>query len=126
MWCGCYAAEELTGWTKTQVWLHVRALWERRGRRFRDKPYGGIPTMDILSAIERAGFTATEVFHDRRIRYGDFVRRYPDGNYLMLQNRHLFAHVRGQRPAELDAERAVIVAAWRISRRTLGEQVAKE
>lgn len=116
MWCGPAAASALTGWSMDQVWLHIRALRETKGRRLTDVPLGGTGVTEISDAIRRAGYELVAVFENRRVRYADFRRQFRTGKYLCLQHRHLFAHI-GSRPYK-GAGRGIIVSAWRLERIT--------
>ena len=118
MYCVAYAVAELTGWTRDQVWLHVRWLREQNGKRLTDHPYGGIATYEARNALIRAGYEPEVVFTNRRMRLRDFVREYgKSGNYFLKQNGHVFAFCSGNPDHQAMAKkypRAVIVAAYRI------------
>lgn len=114
MYCGPNAVAYLTGWTRDQVWLHIRALREQRGRALRDHPYGGTQTVECIDALARAGYAVTMVFQNRRVRYADFLREHGrTGMWLLHQNRHLFARKTGDR---MNHPSAIITAAYRVTR----------
>lgn len=58
MWCGPDAVVALTRgkWTRNDVWLHARALMEKRGEYLPDVPRRGFHAEDMRSALTRAGF----------------------------------------------------------------------
>lgn len=123
MWCGPTAVARLTGWSRDQVWVHVRALRERRGDRMTDKPYGGVAYTDLLNALDRAGYVAELVFTNRRMRYGDFAKRIArSGRWLVMQRRHTFAHFGGEQIHPTTAN-AVIIGAYRVRRRPKSDPV---
>lgn len=114
MYCGPNAVAKLTGWTRDQVWLHIRWLRERAGKRLTDHPVGGTQTSECIDALTRAGFTVTPVFTFKRVRYGDFVRgEGRRGMWLLRQHNHLFARKAGDPVRYPDA---IIVAAYRVTK----------
>jgi hypothetical protein len=115
MYCGPYAVAKLTGWTKDQVWLHIRWLREQQGKRLTDHPIGGTQTTECISALERAGYDVTPVFTRKRMRYDAFLKQHgTGGRWLLRQHNHFFARLPGDR---VHHPRAIIVSAYRVTKR---------
>lgn len=136
MWCGVDAVARVTGWTRDQVWLHMRWHRERKGATIPDVPRGGTDRDEQWSALYRAGFMATGAWEGpRRMTYDDFRRQYGrKGVWIVLQSRHLAVHdarnpwPAGRREWDTRSRQYVvrevrynrIIKAWRIERRTDG------
>lgn len=115
MYCGPNAVAYLTGWTRDQVWLHIRWFRELNGERLTDHPRGGTTAGECRSALERAGYDVERVFYGKRVRYGDFVRgEGRTGCWLLRQHGHLFARKPGD---PVQCPDAIIISAWRVTRR---------
>jgi hypothetical protein len=117
MYCGPDAVARLTGWTRDQVWLHIRALREQQGKALRDHPYGGTCMGEYHDALARAGYVVERIFDQRRMRYDVFVRDYGrTGMWLLHQRNHVFARKSGD---PIRVPHAIITAAYRVRRRGL-------
>lgn len=115
MYCGPDAVACLTGWTRDQVWMHVRALREQQGKRFGVHPRGGTYASEMVHAIERAGYEVRQV-HIPRMRLREFARLYGrDDNYLLRQRGHFFAWQMRDRVGTYG--NAIILDAWLVRRR---------
>ena len=112
MWCGPNAVAYLSGWTRDEVWLHIRAIREKQKRRLTAKPVGGTYLHELRHTLERAGFTVEPVFHGRRMQYRAMVREYGDGLWLLRQNGHIFA----RKPGDPILPTSVITDAYRVHR----------
>lgn len=114
MYCGPNTIARATGWTRDQVWLHIRYLREQRGRKLTDHPYGGTTTDECMNALNRAGFVAVPVFRDKRRRLADFAAKEgKTGTWIIYQSRHFFCWKAGD---PIRYPNAVLVHAWRVVR----------
>lgn len=121
MWCGPDAVARLTGWTRIQVWLHIRWLRERQGRTLTDVPRGGTNCTELFSALDRAGFAAVPWgLGVRRMDYRVFARTVGrSGRWLVLQRKHFDVHdAREPWPDPPGGGRhAAIIKAWHVRRK---------
>lgn len=117
MWCGPDAIARVTGWTRADVWLHVRWYREQHGKTFGDVPRGGTNTGELWSALNRAGFTAIPEWEgSKRVPYETF-KRGRRGVYLVLQRRHFAVHDHRE-PWRKGPNYSPILKAWRIAKAT--------
>lgn len=114
MWCGPLAVSKLTGWTTDQAWLHMRALREQAGERLPEKPRGGTTVLEVLSALDRAGFMVVEITC-KPMPYELFRKTVGRrGRWLCNQPGHLFGYIAPGRPVPRASR---IIRAYRVVRK---------
>ena len=111
MWCGPDAVARLTGWTRNDVWLHLRYVREQEGKPLPNVPHGGTYFSELKSAVERAGYELIPAWYGvRRMRYRDFVREHgKSGRWFCRQAHHFFARCPGD---PVTHPNAIILQAW--------------
>lgn len=114
MWCGPDAVARVTGWTREQVWLHVRWYRERRGSTLPNPvPKGGTHVPELLSAVVRAGFRVTTQSPILNLTPDDWeVRIGGTGCWLVLVRKHFCVYDGGEWYNRVGGRR--VVQAWRV------------
>lgn len=116
MWCAPDAVARITGWTREQVWLHIRWVRERAGRRFGDLPRSGTRDSEYHDALRRAGWEVIPVPLTRRLRTIRELRSIAAGGWVLAsQRRHVFAF-HGRRDRWRDETIAPVYAIHRVVR----------
>lgn len=124
MWCGPDAVAMITGWTRHDVWLHIRALREKRGKRLTVRPNGGTFLHETVDTLKRAGCELDGGRLPRPITYRAFCADMgKEGVWFLRRSRHVFVH--GLGPTD-ESPRRMITHAYRIVKRPTTKRHAKE